>query len=169
MQTRRRFFQRTALAGVASLAVPTALNVESTLAKQNRKRVLRIAHITDVHILRQTNAEVCLQRVVNELNAMKDKPDLIINTGDTVMDENNQTREEVEARWKVWNTIMAANKISMRSALGNHDVWYGPNEILDAEYKKEKRYGKQWAIEMLKLPNRYYSFESNGWQFVALD
>jgi 3',5'-cyclic-AMP phosphodiesterase len=57
----------------------------------------------------------------------------------------------------------------MYSSLGNHDVWYGPDETLDNEYKKEKRYGKQWAVEMLSLPNRFYSFEAKGWQFMALD
>jgi hypothetical protein len=57
----------------------------------------------------------------------------------------------------------------MMSALGNHDVWYGPDTTLDAEYKTDKRYGKQWAIDELKLPSRYYTFEEKGWHFIALD
>ncbi|PZR39891.1 MAG: metallophosphoesterase [Azospira oryzae] len=169
MQSRRKFFQHSALAGLASLAITTELKAEAPAIHQKRKRALRIAHITDVHILGQANAEAALKRVVEEINSLKDKPDLIINTGDTVMDENRQTREEVEARWSVWNRIMKSNTIPMRSALGNHDVWYGPDDVLDKEYKKDKRYGKQWAIEMLGLPHRYYSFESHGWQFIALD
>jgi len=171
MSSRRKFFQQSALAGLGSMMIPTALQANDIPlpAQQDKKRALRIAHITDVHILHQGNAETCFARVMNEINSMKDKPDLIINTGDTVMDENKQTREEVEVRWKAWSKVMAANTIPIRSALGNHDVWYGPNDTLDAEYKKDKRYGKQWAIEMLALPHRYYSFESKGWQFIALD
>jgi 3',5'-cyclic AMP phosphodiesterase CpdA len=108
--------------------------------------------------------------VLKEINALKDKPDFIINTGDTVMDENKQTRETVEQRWRVWNEVTKENNnLEIFSALGNHDVWYGPDERLDVEYKKDKRYGKQWAIEVLKLPTRYYSFSARGWKFIALD
>jgi len=172
MSNRREFLKRTALAGVVTSIVPNWLHakaVDVPLSK-SKKRALRIAHITDVHMLDQTNAEKCFARVLREINAMKDKPDLIINTGDSVMDENHQTLQTVETRWAAWNKIAKAeNALSIYSALGNHDVWYGPDETLDAEYKKDKRYGKQWAIQELKLPNRYYAFEKNGWKFIALD
>lgn len=136
----------------------------------NKKRSLRVAHITDVHILDRVNAETCFTRVMNEINSLRDKPDLIINTGDTVMDENKQLQATVETRWTVWNRIVkTVNDIEMKSALGNHDVWYGPDATLDAQYKTDKRYGKQWAIDNLNLPSRYYSFEKNGWKFIALD
>ncbi len=172
MSNRREFIKKTAVAGMMASLAPGLLHAQSNQASsdKNRKRSLRIAHITDVHIIDQANAEKCFARVLKEINALVDKPELIINTGDTVMDENKETRETVEARWSVWNKIVSSeNKIPMMSAIGNHDVWYGPDETLDAEYKKDKRYGKQWAIEMLKLPNRYYSFENKGWKFIALD
>lgn len=172
MANRRDFLKRTALAGVVASISPNFIQAQSSSSTTNKNRIrsLRIAHITDVHIIDQTNAEQCFARVLREINALADKPDLIINTGDTVMDENKETRETVEIRWSVWNKIVSAeNKIPMMSAIGNHDVWYGPDEKLDTEYKKDRRYGKQWAIDMLKLPNRYYSFERKGWKFIALD
>ena len=132
-------------------------------------RALRIAHITDVHILDQKNAATCFARVMNEINAMKDKPDIIINTGDSVMDENAELKETVARHWTIWRDQISGNKIPMMSAIGNHDVWYGPDAVSDADYKRDKRYGKQWAIEMLSLPHRFYSFEKKGWQFIALD
>lgn len=147
----------------------SAKHVDQPL-RSNKDRVLRLAHITDVHVLNQANAEICFSRVLREINSMKDKPDFIINTGDTVMDENKQTLETVETRWNVWNQIAKKeNSLLMRSALGNHDVWYGPDEALDAKYKLDKRYGKQWAIDVLGLPKRYYSFELKGWKFICLD
>jgi 3',5'-cyclic AMP phosphodiesterase CpdA len=86
------------------------------------------------------------------------------------MDGNKETLETVQARWNSWHKIInAENKIPIKSALGNHDVWSGPNPALDSQYKKDNRYGKQWAIDMLALPHRYYSFEKNGWHFIALD
>ncbi len=169
MSSRRKFFKQSALAGLSSLMIPSSFEGSPLLSEKKKTRALRIAHITDVHILDQLNAATCFTRVVNELNSMKDRPDMIINTGDTVRDENNQTRETVTGYWKVWNKIMAQNRIPVFSALGNHDVWYGPDAILDEEYKKDKRYGKNWAVEMLSMPGRYYSFETKGWQFIALD
>jgi 3',5'-cyclic AMP phosphodiesterase CpdA len=72
--------------------------------------------------------------------------------------------------WEVWRGIVKDhNSLDMFSALGNHDEWYGPTDTLDNEYKLDKRYGKQWAIEELKLPSRYYSFTAKGWKFIALD
>lgn len=156
--------------GVGSLLLPANLIAASGNRPKTTGRAMRIAHITDVHLFDQKNAESCFARVLKEINAMADKPDLIINTGDTVMDENKQTRETVALRWKIWNSIVSGeNKIPLYSALGNHDVWYGPDATLDTEYKNDKRYGKQWAMDMLSLPGNYYSFERNGWQFIALD
>ncbi|HWA32752.1 MAG TPA: metallophosphoesterase [Cyclobacteriaceae bacterium] len=166
MSTRRKFFKSTVAAGIAAMTVPHKLQA----AGQEKKRLLRIAHITDIHMTDALNAITCTSRVFKEINAMKDKPDLIVNTGDTVMDENKQTRERVEILWDTWNNVTReSNKIRMISALGNHDVWYGPDASTDAEYKRDPRYGKQWAIEVLSLPARYYSVTVNGWQFIALD
>lgn len=172
MALRREFLKKLSISGIMTGIAPAWVNAKEADKPfaQNRKRSLRIAHITDVHMLDRVNAETCFTRVMQEINSMHDKPDLIINTGDTVMDENKQLLATVETRWTVWNRIVkTVNDIEMKSALGNHDVWYGPDAILDAQYKTDKRYGKQWAIDNLKLPARYYSFEKNGWKFIALD
>ncbi|MCZ8215392.1 MAG: metallophosphoesterase [Cyclobacteriaceae bacterium] len=172
MSDRRSFIKKATLAGIVTALSPQLLTASNAITlKQNaKKRSLRIAHITDVHLLKQANAEKSFANVLKEINAHEDKPALIINTGDTVMEENKQTLENVQAMWEVWNRIVTSeNKIPIKSALGNHDVWYGPTAALDAEYKNDKRYGKQWAIDVLKLPNRYYAFDMNGWHFIALD
>lgn len=167
--SRRSFLRRAAIGGMVASVLPGISLATNAPAAPGKRRSLRIAHITDVHILNQRNAEASFLKVIGEINELKDRADIIINTGDTVMDENKQTRETVATRWKVWSDITSINRIPMYSALGNHDVWYGPDDALDSEYKKDKRYGKQWATEMLLLPNRYYSFEKGGWHFIALD
>ena len=171
-QTEDSFLKNASIAGIVASITPQWVRAKEVDQPFDRKkdRILRIAHITDVHVLDKANAETCFSRVLREINALKDKPDFIINTGDTVMDENKQTLETVETRWSVWNKIVKKeNSLMMRSALGNHDVWYGPDEKLDEVYKKDRRYGKQWAIEMLSLQSRYYSFEIKGWKFICLD
>jgi Icc protein len=172
MSNRRNFLKKVSFAGMSAGIIPTWSTAKqlNQPINQNKKRSLRIAHITDVHVLDKTNAETCFTRVLREINELKDKPDLIINTGDTVMDENKQTLETVATRWDVWNRIEKKESgITMKSTIGNHDVWYGPDAALDSEYKKDKRHGKQWAINMLSMPNRYYSFDIKGWKFIGLD
>lgn len=172
MSSRRNFIKHAAVAGGLVSVLPALTQAEKLPGAtfQGKRRSLRIAHITDVHIVDEPHPENYFAQVIREINGLKDKPDLIINTGDSVMDENKQTIETVEVRWRSWNKVMKTeNKLPVFSAIGNHDVWYGPDEKLDAEYKSDKRYGKQWAIEALKMPRRYYSFTQNGWQFIALD
>ena len=173
MSNRRNFLRNATLLGAGAMAVPHVVSADmlDTLRFSDKKRALRIAHITDMHILDKQNATTCLKKVFQEINNLKDKPDLILNTGDTIMDANNQTKEEVEKRWKVWQTIsQGENKIPIKSAIGNHDVWYHhKNPELDAEYQKDARYGKQWAIDILGIPDRYYTFKMKGWHFFALD
>ena len=172
MSNRRQFLKKASIAGIVAGLTPQWVNARQVdqSMRSNKDRVIRVAHITDVHVLNQANAETCFARVLREINNMKDKPDFIINTGDTVMDENKQTLETVEMRWNVWNQIAKKeNSLLLRSALGNHDVWYGPTEELDEKYKGDRRYGKQWAMDVLSLPSRYYSFELKGWKFVCLD
>lgn len=172
MTNRREFFKKASLVTLAAGVAPALARASDFVApiRSDKKRVLRLAHITDVHILPQANAEAGFDRVLAEINAMPDRPDFIINTGDTVMDENRERLETVEARWNVWHRLVkAGNDLEIKSALGNHDVWNGPNHALDLDYRRDRRYGKQWAIDALSLPHRYYSFERNGWKFIALD
>lgn len=64
MSNRRDFLKKAALTGLVTSMVPTwvsAKNVDAPLNK-NKKRALRIAHITDVHILDRSNAEMCFAR-----------------------------------------------------------------------------------------------------------
>ncbi len=108
MTNRRDFIRTAALAGIVTSLSPRMLSAHEAAQpfEPAHKRALRIAHITDVHMLDQPNANTCFTRVIREINAMGDKPDFIINTGDSVMDENKQTREAVEARWQAWTGIM---------------------------------------------------------------
>ena len=172
MDKRRDFIKKIGLTlgtvGVGSMLNPTMAN--AFLAPKERKKVLRIAHITDVHLPAEDKPKLAFKKVLQEINKMKDKPELIINTGDTVMDMNGKDAETNTKLWSAWHEVNQVNKIKMHSCLGNHDVWYGKNDALDQEYKLDKRYGKAWAINELKLPNRYYETPVlNGWKFIALD
>lgn len=168
MASRRTFLRNAFLTGATLPLVARAEALNGPL-NPRKKRVLRAAHLTDCHLLPKPHAEAALRRVFREIKGLKDRPELILNTGDTIMDSNGQTREVVAERWALWEKVVKEEaQLPIHSVLGNHDEWYGPKEQ-DAAYQSDPRYGKAWAVNVLKMPGRYYDFEANGWHFLALD
>jgi 3',5'-cyclic AMP phosphodiesterase CpdA len=85
------------------------------------------------------------------------------------MDGLKVERDETVAQWDVWDSVLRRElQVPARFALGNHDIWgWGIRGRPGLE--REKGYGKALALERLALPDRYYSFDQNGWHFVVLD
>lgn len=162
---RRDFVKKATAVSVTGMALPGLSSAPS-----QPKRALRIAHITDMHLDTRAIAGVNVKKVLTEINAMKDKPDLIINTGDSVFRSDGRLYEEAEVQWNLLaKTLKENNRIPLRSCIGNHDVWYGPDPQTDETYKTHRRYHKNWVLEVLNLPARYYSTAMKGWYFIALD
>ncbi len=169
MNSRRSFLKRTALASAGSLiALPKLQAFALENASKKIKRSLRVAHLTDVHLLNQPMPKEAFGRVLKAVNAMKDKPDLIINSGDSVMDMNNKDKAQVTSLWNGWNEVIKYNNLPFKSCIGNHDVWYAPKGQ-EATYHNDPMYGKNMVLNQLGLPSAYYSFEQMGWKFIALD
>ena len=155
---------------------PTATSQPTTTAQppatltpeQRRKRVLRIAHLTDFHVRPEDPAPDGMRRALRHAQSQQDPPDVILNTGDSIFDSLEQDKSRTEAQWEVYNDILASeNKLKIIHALGNHDVWgWGMPE---SAITNDPLYGKEMALEKLGLSNRYYSFDLAGWHFVELD
>ncbi|MFD1145166.1 metallophosphoesterase family protein [Larkinella insperata] len=146
--------------GLLTAGLPTTPLTES----YQRKRVLRVAHLTDVHMMPRPKAEAALATCLHQLQSMKDRPAFILNGGDAIMDALSRNKTTVRRQWKVWNRIMEQeNGLPIHHCIGNHDVW-GYNGS-----KKDPLYGKAWVVDQLELSNRYYSFDHSGWHFVVLD
>jgi len=56
------------------------------LSNPNKKRVLRIAHLTDFHVQPEGYAPEGMARALRHAQNQSDRPDMIINTGDSIMD-----------------------------------------------------------------------------------
>ncbi len=162
--SRRGFLQ--AAAGItAGLILPR----QAPAVPSERKRVLRVAHLTDMHIQPELHAGDGVTACLRHVQAQQDKPDLILFGGDHVMDGFAQTRDRTQLQWDLWRKVLKAeNTIPTRSCIGNHDIW-GWNKKKSEATGEEPDYGKKWAVETLGLPNRYYSFTQAGWRFIALD
>ena len=131
---------------------------------RGKKRVARIAHITDVHIRPEHNAPdrflQCLQKIKNH------KVDFFLNGGDTIYaaDYAHIKRERVHEQWDIWQNLREEfSEYEVCSCLGNHDMWWA------AEEKSDHMYGKNYAIKQLGMPQRYYHVERMGWHVIVLD
>jgi len=138
-------------------------------ARAGRARSIRIAHLTDVHVEPERRAGQGLASCLHHVQAQKDKPDLILTGGDSIMDCFEATVERTMVQWDVWHSVFKGeNSIPVQSAVGNHDV-FGWNKARSKTSGDEPLWGKKMAQEMLHLSNRYYSFDRAGWHFVVLD
>ncbi|MCE3281864.1 MAG: putative phosphohydrolase [Chitinophagaceae bacterium] len=168
MVDRRSFLRNGLLGGIGAIGfgkLASAAPADNSGILQTRTRSIRIAHITDCHSQPKLKTEKALKTIFRQLNGMQDKPDLILNTGDSVLEANYTAAGFVEECWDVWNDSTTCCSIPMYNCLGNHDVWM----VNDIEEKFRHREGKLWAMQMLGLSKPYYSFEQNGWKFIALD
>ena len=132
------------------------------------KRVLRIAHMTDWHVLPIAGVEEGMIRALHHAQQQADPPDIIFNTGDCVMDSLHTAKDKVETEWEIFKSVLSNEcKLPVVHAIGNHDVWaWG---IADEWIHDDPDYGKNMALKQLGLEHRYYSFDQAGWHFVVLD
>lgn len=160
--SRREFVAMGTALAASAVSDPTKL---AKAPIQRPRRVLRIAHITDVHVQPERDAmkgfELCLQR------AQAESPDLVLFGGDMVMDCLNADRDRVQTQWSCFQSVIRHNlSVPARHCVGNHDVWGWDNR---AKYGKEAGFGKRMALDQMGLTSPYYSFDQAGWKFVVLD
>jgi 3',5'-cyclic AMP phosphodiesterase CpdA len=160
----RRSFLRATAGLAAGLALPSV-----AAAKHDKKRVLRVAHLTDTHIQPELRAGEGVAACLSHVNGLKDKPELILTGGDHIMDAFAHKRDRTTLQWDLWKkTLQAGNSIPTTGCIGNHDIW-GWSKKKSETTGDERDYGKKWAVEALGISNRFYSFDKAGWRFIALD
>jgi 3',5'-cyclic-AMP phosphodiesterase len=152
----------------SSVSTATSGPAQRPQAQPGKKRVLRIAHMTDFHMQPEGVALTQVAHAFRQVQTQADPPDIIVNTGDCVMDSLETDKPRVEAQWEAFRSVLDSEcKLPIVHALGNHDVWgWG---IADKSLEKDPLYGKGMALEKLGLQNRYYSFDRAGWHFIVLD
>ena len=161
---KRRDFVRNSSLLVAGTGFLPAYSVNDEIKKSS----LRIAFLTDVHVKPTEAAETGMRKAYRHVNALKDKPDFILNGGDAIMDALAADKVKTQTQWDVWNKILAEeNKLPIHHIIGNHDVWGW--QVKDENIKTDPLYDKAWAIKQHNMPGRYYSFEKKEWKFIILD
>jgi Icc protein len=157
---RRNFLTAIPLLGAAAFSTS-----EETIPK---KKSFRVAHLTDIHVKPGEIPEKGMAKALHAAQSLKPKADFIINSGDSIMDALETDKPAASTQWKLFHEILKnENSLPVYSAIGNHDIWgwFNKNE----GDKQDSVYGKQWAVEELQIPGRYYSVEKENWVFIILD
>ena len=148
-------------------AVPRLAAAGPPAAPANR--VLRVAHLTDIHVQPERRATDGLIACLHHVQQLADQPDLIITGGDSVMDSLGADDARTQLQWDLWKSALKNEcSLPVRCCIGNHDVW-GWEKAKSGTTGDEPLWGKKRAVAMLGLENRYYRFSQAGWQFIVLD
>lgn len=162
-----------AAGAVAAMAVvgagPARAVASSEEQGPSRKRALRLAHLTDVHVQPERKAGEGLTACLRHVQSLRDRPSMILVGGDCVMDSFESDGARTQLQWDLWKKVWRDEcSLPVRPCIGNHDIW-GWNKAHAKTTGDEPNYGKKRAIENLDLAERFYSFDQSGWHFVVLD
>src|SRR4051812_40824082 len=111
---RRQYLAGAAAAAVGGVAsslcrgdVPR-VNSAAGAAGVARKRLLRVAHITDVHVFTKLDSDRGFAKCLNHLQGQSDLPEFILNGGDCVMESTRAPAASTEKQWDVWKRVWKA-------------------------------------------------------------
>lgn len=159
--------RRNFIGSLSTLSLATTLSPSSVVAASSKKkRVLKVAWLSDVHVKPTEVAETGMRKAFRHANHLQ--PDFIINGGDSIMDGLAADKAKTQAQWDVWNKVInEENKLPMFHCIGNHDVWGW--QVKDVSIKTDPLYDKNWVLQQHKMPGRFYSFTKDKWHFIVLD
>jgi len=167
--SRRRWLKIMGAGAFTGIAGLTAGGGTRAAAAAGRKRVMRVAHITDIHIEPEKGATEGFTKCLHHVQSLPDKPQLILFGGDCIFDSLAQDDARTQLQWDLWhNTLSQECSLPFEPCLGNHDIW-GWKKTESHTTGEEPHYGKQRALEALGLARSYRSFDRGGWHFVVLD
>ena len=163
---KRKTFLHTSAAVIGSTLLPSLSFAANPSFDKLRKKPLRFAFISDIHVKPGVVPEAGMAKALQHIQTQK--VDFIINGGDAIMDALAVDKEKTQTQWDLFfNILKKDNKLPIYHTIGNHDIWGW--FIKENRPENDRLYGKQWAIELLGIKDRYYSFTRSGWHFIVLD
>lgn len=162
---RRSFLKNAGLPALGLAVAPLAAQAPAL----GRRRVLRAAHLTDIHVQPRLGAPEGMAAALRHAQGLADAPGLLLFGGDCIGDALENSRESVLGQWAVWERVLAAElRLPACQCLGNHDI-YGWKRRGQPGVETDALYGKAFALERLGLKSAHYSLDRAGWHFVVLD
>lgn len=161
-----RLSRRTLVAGGLGAAAASVFGSRGLSSRQRPKR-FRVVHLTDSHL---TPTVDCGQRFVDCMAAVAtQKPDVIFQGGDLVMDGLDLDKGKVQAEWDFALALLRSHcPFPVEHCIGNHDVWAWARRDR-AQLENDPMYGKGWWLRLTGYGSTYRSFDRGGWHFIFLD
>lgn len=161
----RRRFLRTLGVGSAALAVnPVALPSPAA----ERRRTLRFAHGTDLHVLAERNAPKGVEAWLAHVQAAPQSAEMILTGGDLIFDSFETSLGVARDRWDLLKRLLKEHcRIPIEHCLGNHDLW-GWCAAKCGSNGSEAEWGSGLARTELGLEREWRSFDRGGWHFIVL-
>lgn len=129
---------------------------------------IRFAFLSDIHVKPGAVPEEGMAKALHHVQSLRPGVDFIVNGGDSIMDSLEADKASTQTQWDLYNSILKKeNSLSVYHCIGNHDVWGWM--LKQNRPETDPLYGKQWAVETLAMPKRYYSFGRRNWHFIVLD
>jgi 3',5'-cyclic AMP phosphodiesterase CpdA len=166
--TRRTILSRAAFAAAAGIGW-SPLPTFSADAPAPRRRALRLAHLTDVHVQPELGAGEGLAACLRHAQSLEDPPQLLLTGGDGVMDVFGADAPRAKVLADLWRRVWKAEcSLPVEHCVGNHDIW-GWDRKESGTAGNEPLWGKKWALDLYGLSRPYRSFDRAGWHFIVLD
>lgn len=163
----RRAFLRTAGLATALATHPAAFAAPAP--NPDRRRSLRIAHLTDIHVQPGLGAPAGMAAALRQAQELDDPPELILFGGDCIGDALENPRDSVLRQWEIWQEVCKAGlRTPSAACLGNHDI-YGWKLRHIPGVESDPMFGKGYALAQLGLTRAYHAFDRAGWRFIVLD
>ncbi len=93
--------RRTLIKSLGGLLLVPALPFKSV--PEEEKPVLRVAHLTDVHLKDKWDAPARFAKCLHHVQQQKGV-DMILNGGDVVFDMNKENMDTINTQWKLWHS-----------------------------------------------------------------
>ena len=160
---RKSFLRSVAIAG-AMAGLPTMTLRAADEKKNTKKRLLRVAHVTDIHVQPGKIPEYGMAKAMNMVNNLPDHADFVISGGDAIMDACGNPKDKVKAMWQTFHSIWKSdNSLQGYHTVGNHDLYNISKSASNfAEHKK-------WACDEFQIAKPYHFFDKDTWRFIVLD
>lgn len=161
-------FLKTGAAIAAGTMLPEWPGTNQGIVAANRKKPLRFAHFTDIHVKPGLVPESGMAKALEHVQRLKQKPEFIMNTGDSIFDALHADKQQTQVQFDLFKNILKKeNSLPIHHCIGNHDVWGW--FIKENKPEQDRLYGKQWVVEELEMKSRYYRFALGRWHFIVLD
>jgi hypothetical protein len=83
-----------------------------------------MAHVTDAHITPDRRAPAGMAALFAHMFDRPDRPEIVLNTGDTVMAiDGAVSGASAATQVGLWKDASKLCPVPIRSCLGNHDIW----------------------------------------------